>query len=136
MKTLISILIALIVLIGGYKIYEHWNAVKERKMNDERAAKGADIDPETLPGMPYQLVQKLRDAQQGGPEVLKRFLDECKRFPDVKDPRLAWVELDYAVMISVKDPVEAKKIFAEVKKRTPPDSPIYPRIKLLSKTYE
>jgi hypothetical protein len=39
-------------------------------------------------------------------------------------------------MISVKDPVEAKKIFAEVKKRTPPDSPIYPRIKLLSKTYE
>src|SRR5262245_18766108 len=117
MKTLIGILIALLVGFAAYKIYEHWNAVKERKVLEERIAKGADIDPESVPGMPYQLIPKLQEAQRGGPEVFKRFLDECKRFPDVKDPRLAWIELDYDVMISSKDPVEAKKIFAEVKKR-------------------
>jgi hypothetical protein len=136
MKTLMAILIVLVVGIGAYKIYEHWNAVKERGLLEEKAAAGADIDPETLQGMPWQLLVKLREAQAGGPDLLKRFLDECTRFPDVKDPRLAWVQLDYAVMISSKDPVEAKKIYAQVKQRTPPDSPIWPRLRQLAKTYE
>src|SRR5881628_3726361 len=119
MKLLIGLLVALVVGIGAYKLFEHWNAVKERNLLEEKAAAGPNIDPDTLPGMPYQLLTKLREAQQGGPEVLKRFIDECKRFPDVKDPRLAWIELDYVVMISGQDPVQAKKIFFEVKKRTP-----------------
>ena len=75
-------------------------------------------------------------AQRGGPAVFKRFIDSCKLYPDVKDPRLAWMELDYVVMVSATDPIEAKKIFREVKKRTPTDSPIYPRIKSLESTYE
>jgi hypothetical protein len=54
----------------------------------------------------------------------------------VKDPRLAWIELDYVVMLSPSDPVEAKKLFAQIKKRTPADSPIMPRIRSLEKTYE
>jgi len=136
MKTLIALLIVLVVGIGAYKIYEHWNVVKERGILEQKAAAGADIDPETLPGMPWQLIVKMREAQQAGPERLKLFLDECTRFPDVKDPRLAWVQLDYAVLVSNKDPVEAKKIYAEVKKRTPPDSPIWPRLRQLAKTYE
>lgn len=136
MKVLIGILIALLVAWGAYKIYDHWNTVKEQNVLEEKAASGADIDPNTLPGIPYQLEQKYRDAQQAGPVGLKRFIDYCKQYPDVKDPRFAWIQLDYAVLISGTDPVEAKKIFLEVKKRTPPDSPIMPRIRQLSKTYE
>ena len=136
MKILISILIILAVGVGGYKLLEHWNAVKEEGIVARKAAAGADINPESLSGLPPQLQYKVREAQQAGPETFKRFIDSCKRFPDVKDPRLAWMELDYMVMISSTDPVEAKKIFFDVKKRTPTDSPIYPRIKALEKSYE
>ncbi len=135
MKALIGLLIALVVGLGAYRIYEHWEKVKERRVLEDRAARGADINPDELPGMPNQLAFRLHEAQRD-PATLKRFIDSCKQFPDVKDPKLAWVELDYVVMISAKDPVEAKRIFQEVKKRTPADSPIYPRIKSLEKNYE
>src|SRR5262245_16514511 len=111
MKAAIGILIALIVIIGGYKLFEHWEAVKERRVLEEKAAKGADINGDQLPGLPWQLNQKLRDAQQAGPASVKNFIEYCKRVPDVKDPRLAWIELDYVVMLTSTDPVEAKKIF-------------------------
>ena len=136
MKALIGVLIVLIVGFVGIRIYDHWEQVKERRVQDERAAKGADINPDTLPGMPWQLVPKLYEAQRSDAATFKRFLDSCKNFPDVKDPRLAWAELDYVVMVSAKDPVEAKKVFQAVKKRTPMDSLIYPRIKSLEKNYE
>ena len=136
MKALIGIFIALVIGMGGYRIYEHWEKVKERRVLDDRAARGADINPDELPGMPWQLVVKLHDAQRGDAATLKRFIDSCKIFPDVKDPRLAWVEMDYVVKISATDPIEARKVFQAVKKRTPTDSPIYPRIKSLEKNYE
>ena len=119
MKVAIGILITLVVLIGGYKLFEHWEAVKERRVLEEKAARGADINPDNLPGLPSQLLQKLRDAKQAGPASVKNFIEHCKRLPDVKDPRLAWIELDYVVMITSTEPVEAKKVFHEVKKRTP-----------------
>jgi hypothetical protein len=136
MKVLIGILIALAVVIGAYKLFEHWEAVKERRVLEEKMAKGADINPDQLPGLPWQLVQKLRDAQQAGPASVKNFIDYCKRVSEVKDPRLAWIELDYVIMITSTDPVEAKKIFQAVKKRTPEDSPIQPRLKAMAKNYE
>jgi hypothetical protein len=136
MRVLIGILLVLVLGFGIYKVWEHWNEVKDQRVLEEKAASGADIQPDRLPGLPYQLESRLREAQQGGPAALKRFIDAYKRHPEVKDPRLAWIELDYVVLVSSTDPVEAKKMFREVKQRTPPDSPIYPRIKALEKTYE
>jgi hypothetical protein len=54
----------------------------------------------------------------------------------VEDPRRAWIELDYVVLVAHDDPVEAKKVFADVKGRTPETSPVYKRIKELQNTYE
>ena len=136
MKVFIGILIALVIAIGGYKLYQHWEAVKERRGLEEKAARGADINPDNLPGLPWQLVPKLRDARLAGPASVKNFIEYCKRVPDVKDPRLAWIELDYVIMITSTDPVEAKKIFQAVKKRTPEDSPIQPRLRMMAKNYE
>jgi hypothetical protein len=136
MKLLISLLIVLVVGLVSHKVWQQWEQAKERRVLEEKAARGTDINPESLSGLPNQLQYKLKEAQDAGPETFKRFIDSCKRFPDVKDPRLAWMELDYVVMISQNDPVEAKKIFWEVKKRTPADSPIMPRIKALEKTYD
>ncbi len=136
MKILISIIIVFLVGFVGCRVFDHWEKVSERRELDEKAAKGTDINPDALEGLPYQLVPKLYEAQKGGAAVFKRFLDSCKQYPDVKDPRLGWMQLDYVVMVSATDPIEAKKVFQEVKKRVSPDSPIYPRIKSLEKTYE
>jgi hypothetical protein len=136
MKVLIGILIALIVALGAYKIYEHWTYVSEQNSLEQKATAGPDVDPRRLPGLPWQLDAKLSEAQQAGPEAFKRFVEQLRKYPDVKDPRLAWIELDYVVLISSTDPLKAKQIFYDVKKRTPEDSPIYPRIRQLSKTYD
>jgi hypothetical protein len=137
MKVLVNVLIALAVAFVGFKVFVHWEKVKEKRVLEERAERGADIDPDQLPGLPQHLRDKVREVQQhGDPAVFKRFIDACKNYPDVKDPRLAWMELDYVVAISAINPIEAKKIFRAVKKRTPPDSPIMPRIRLMEKNYE
>jgi hypothetical protein len=54
----------------------------------------------------------------------------------VQDPRKAWIELDYCVLVSHEDLPEARRVFAEVKARTPESSPVWPRIKDLQKVYE
>jgi hypothetical protein len=88
-----------------------------------------------MPGQnPTQLEATLRAAQSQGAEGLKNWLKTYGRA--VQDPRKAWIELDYCTMISREDPNEAKRIFAEVKNRTPPSSPVWPRIQKLEKTYE
>jgi len=137
MKVLVNVLIALAVAFVGFKIFVHWEKVKEKRVLEERAERGADIDPDQLPGLPSQFKARLRDVQQNGdPAVFKRFIDACKSQPGVADPRLAWMELDYVVMLSASNPVEARKIFRAIKKRTPEDSPIMPRIRLMEKHYE
>jgi len=54
----------------------------------------------------------------------------------VQDPRKAWIELDYCVMVAREDPAEAKRVFRDVKARTAASSPVWPRIQKLQKTYE
>jgi len=135
MKAVIIILIVAGVVFGGYKIWEYWDNVEhEREMKAN--APQAEITGDRLPGMPPKLEQSFKDAEKGGPKTLKPWVDRVKSTGMVKDPRLAWIELDYVLMITKDDPVQAKRIFADIKQRTPPDSPVLPRIKALEKNYE
>ncbi len=136
MKIFIVLVILLLAGFLGYTLWDQWREVNEQKRADQLAATGANIDPKSLPGLPPQLELKLDEAQRGGLTRFKAFIDGLKQLKDIKDPRLAWIELDYVVMLSHSNPVEAKKLFWEIKKRTPEDSPIYPRIRTLEKTYE
>jgi hypothetical protein len=134
MKYLIGILVLAVAGFVGYKVWEYWT-----QTDTDKPAAGqntAEVRPEALQGLPYQLEQPLRDAQQKGPDAYKEFIDKIKNSPLVKDPRLAWIELDYVVMIAGKNPAEAKRVFLKVKERTPANSPVYPRIKSLEKTFE
>jgi hypothetical protein len=136
MKIAIALILLLLAGFLGFSLWDHWREVNEQKRAEQQAATGADIDPRTLPGLPSQLEIKLEEAQRGDLVRFKAFIDGIKQLKDVKDPRLAWIELDYVVMLSHSNPVEAKKLFWEIKKRTPESSPIYPRIRTLAKTYE
>ena len=84
--------------------------------------------------MSYELENSLRAAQNQGPEGLRNFL---KAYANrLQDPRKAWIELDYCQMVARENTAEAKRIFADVKHRTPHNSRIWPRIEQLEKTYD
>ena len=134
MKAVIAIVIVAVLGFVGFKVWEYWTQTEKDKPLAGNPT--SEVQPESLPGLPSQLESRLREAKSRGPDAFREFIDSIKKSPLVKDPRLASIELDYVVMIAVKDPAEAKKLFAKIKERTPPDSPVYPRIKSLEKTFE
>ena len=135
MRKLVGTLIVLVVIVGSLKLFDYWQEVDREKELKEKASSGRPVDPQRLPGLPWQLEPKLIEAQKQT-TTFKEWLEMHKKSQVLKDPRLAWIELDYVVLVARENPLEAKKVFAEVKKRIPIDSPVYPRIKGLEKTYE
>jgi hypothetical protein len=134
MKIALSILIIFGVCFGGWKIWDYWAKVREQENVVQEEP--VELNPTSIPGLPYALEPKLTEAKQRGAKTLKQFIDAWKNSPEVKDPRLAWIELDYVTMIASSDPIEAKRIYSEVKQRIPTNSVIYPRIRSLAKAYE
>ena len=145
MKVVIAIVIVALLGFVGFKVWEYWTQTDKDKPLAGNTT--GEVRPESLAGrtsaarrssrrLPSQLESRLHEAKNRGPDNFKEFIDSIKKSPLVKDPRLAWIELDYVVMIASRDPGEAKRLFAKIKERTPPDSPVYPRIKSLEKTFE
>ena len=135
MKVLIAVLIIAVVGFLGYKLYERWDETS-REEDLKRQQGSVQVDSRSLPGLDSRLDASLQEAQQGGAKGLRAWLDQHQRSGLVKDPRLAAIELDYAVLMLAENPAEARKIFAQVKERTPSDSPLYPRIQQLEKTFQ
>jgi len=133
MKIAIGILILALVGFGAFKLWEYWDKTEQNKTVADPTA---GVQPQSLQGLPQGLEQPLKEAQDKGPDAFKEFIDNIKKSPLVKDPRLAWIELDYVVMVAGKDPAEAKRVFRKVKERVPTDSPVYPRVQSLQKTFE
>jgi hypothetical protein len=138
MRQIIGILLILAALWGGRELYRYWEQVKARKEAEDRGGAPpppvAAPAPAVLPGLPANLEASLQAAQRQGAAGLKNWLNMYRRY--VNDPRLAAVELDYIVLISSSNPQEARQIFAAVRQRTSTNSPIYPRVKQLEKTYQ
>ena len=131
---LIAALIIVAVLYGGWNLFLYWDKVKNEKESIRKEEAAAVVTENSLPGLPYGLEQSLQAAKRQGAASLKNWLKTYGR--SIQDPRKAWIELNYCVLISRADPAEARRIFAEVKNRTPESSPVWPRIKQLEKTYE
>src|SRR5260370_34758104 len=138
MTKLIAVLIIVIVLFGGWHLFLYWEKVRDEEKTAQKQAASAVVAPEQLSGLPQQYETSLQAAiaasKTQGASALKKWLNAFDRA--VQDPRRAWVELDYCLLLSKEDPSEARRVFAAVKERTPPSSPVWPRIKQLEKTYE
>src|ERR1051326_8809167 len=126
MKVLISILIVLALIFGGWKLWEYWDQVSQQK---DMAEKKPSLSEDQLGSMTSDLEKTLQDARKKGPSALKAWLDKNQKNPKIPESRLVYIKLDYVLMIASSDPVEAKKVFHEIKQNTPPTSPVYPRIK-------
>jgi hypothetical protein len=133
MTRLISILIALLLAFCGYHFYQYWVKIRdEEELKKQESA--AVFRPESLPGLPSDLEAGLRAAQQKGPTAVQAWLKSSGG--RVQDPRKAWIELDYAKSIARDNPAEARRVYNEVKQRTPPASPLWPQLKAMERTFQ
>jgi len=130
---LIAAVVIIAVLYGGWNLFLYWEKVRDEKESVRKEATAA-VSGDTLQGLPYGLDQSLRTAEGQGPAALKAWLKDYGHL--VQDPRKAWIELDYCVMVARNDPAEARRVFAAVRDRTGPASPVWKRVKQLAPTYE
>ena len=134
MTKLISILIIVVLLYGGWRLFLYWDSVKLEQEAAQKRAEAEQVVPEQLPGMASQLEPSLQAAKNQGAAGLRNWLKTYGQA--IRDPRKAWIQLDYCLLLSRESPAEARRLFAEVKNRTPESSPVWRRIKQLEKTYE
>src|SRR5690349_2722795 len=112
MKTLIALLILLVALWIGKRLYSSYSAIEKRQAAGESANASTPAAPAAsaiLPGLPASLESSLSAAEKRGAVGLRDWLSTYRIY--VRDPRLAAIELDYVVLISHQDPAEARRIF-------------------------
>jgi len=131
---LIAAFIIIVVLYCGYHLFLYWEKVKNEEETQKQQAAASAVQPGSLSGMPPQLETSLRTAQNDGPAAFRTWLKNYDKM--LEDPRRAWIELDFCQAVAREDPSEARRVFAEVKARTPPSSPVWPRIKELENTFK
>ncbi len=144
MKALISIFIILVVVYGFMKLVGFYdrtarpNESSSGDWNQAPAVASAPVDNSastgsSLPGLPSYLETSLIQAQQEGVEAFGKWLKTWHK--KIQDPRLAWIELDYVVLLNLKDHKEARARFHEIKARIAPGSPVYDRLAKLESAY-
>jgi len=134
MTKLITLFIVCVVLFAGWSLLKYWEKVENEKDTEQKQAAASVVHGDQLAGLPYELQASLQDAEKRGAAALGSWLKTYGA--KVQDPRKAWIELDYCEMVAREDPAEAKRVFEAVKSRTPPSSPVWPRIHDLEKSYE
>ena len=130
----IGVLIILAVAYLGYLLFQQWDKARMEHDRQQKVEAATSVSPESLPGMPSQLDPSLRAARENGPAAFRTWFTTYER--QIADPRKAWIELDLCVALARENPAEAKRIFAGVKARVPPASPVWSKLKYLEKTFE
>lgn len=133
MTKLISAFIIIVVIFCGWQLFQYWDKVENEERTRKKEA-AAVLNPIYLPGLPSALDQSYQNVLQQGNAAMRNWLKTYG--PALQDPRKAWIELDFCVAITREDPAEARRLFKAVKDRTPPNSPIQPRLKQLEKSYQ
>jgi len=133
MTRVISVFIIAVVVFIGYRVYLHWAKTQEEH-GGQKEAPIVNVSGDSLPGMPASLDASCRAAREKSSTAFRAWFTANEW--QLADPRKAWIELDLCVAIRRDNPAEAKDIFARVKKRVPPSSPVWPRMKELEKAFE
>lgn len=136
MRQLIAILLIVGVFLLLKELVSKYSSIKQGEAGSEQRARGTPgpAASESLPGMPPSMEPSFQAAQKQGAVAVKNWLAQYRNY--VADPRLGAIELDYVILISRQDSFEARRVFQEVKARTPPSSPLYERVKRLENTFQ
>ena len=135
MKNVIVILLIVGAAFGAWRYYKNSESAAPAAAETSSSPAGttAFLIEEQLPRMHPDLEVSLTAARQRGAYGLKQWL--AAYGGKVRDPRLAWIQLDYVILVSQSDLGEARRVFDLVKKRVPETSVIYPRIKKMEPSY-
>lgn len=132
MKFVIALVIIVGLSLGAWQLYQYWGNFKDKPPATVNAP--AEVSGDQLAGLPSNLESPLQTAEQHGASALKEFLTVHGK--EIKDPRLAWIQLDYVVLVGASDRGEARLVFRKVEARVTDGSPVYSRVKELEKTYQ
>lgn len=134
MTKIIAILMLAAACYGVWRLVFYYEKVKNEEQTAVQQSEAQQVSPEQLSGMSPQLEPSLKEAQKQGVAAMRIWLRTYG--PLIHDPRKAWIELDYCMALARENPTEARRVFLEVKDRTPASSPVWPRVQSLQKTYE
>jgi len=135
MKAAIAIFIIGAVVFLSWKLFEFYDQTTNEREARAREEERQRNLPRRLTGMDPALDNIYRDAQQKGAPGLRDFLERYRGTQYLRDPKLAWIELDYVMLLVVSNPAEAKRLFNSIRTRVGADSPVYPRIRDLEKNF-
>src|SRR5690606_17720709 len=132
MKALITLVLVFALYWVGKTIYGEYKSQEQQEMK-EKAREESGVGADGLEGMPARFEASLKTAQGNGPAALKKWLNDYRRY--LRDPKLADIELDYAMQLVRQDPSQARQVYEAVKRRTPKSSPVYPKVERLAATF-
>ena len=111
--------------LGVWQLYQFLEKIQETAAARILRPVLAGARGDQLPGLPPKLEPALEAARRQGAAGLRDFL--AANGKNVADPRLAWIELDYVLVVAPGDPAEARKVFAASQRSdsspTPPFTP-------------
>jgi hypothetical protein len=131
---LIAALILLLIAFGGYRLYVYYQKVERERWLEEKQTSSGPLDPTRLDGMARGLEEPLKRAEAQGAEALGDWLEAYGT--QIRDPRKAWIQLDYCTLLARDDPRKARDIYHEVRERVDEDSPVYERVMQMHRTFE
>ncbi|TAK90437.1 MAG: hypothetical protein EPO07_20405 [Verrucomicrobia bacterium] len=134
MTKVIAILIVIAVLFVGWQMFVYWDKVSHEEETHRQETAAAAAQLQNLPGLPQYLEASLATAKSQGDRAFGVWLKNYGHL--VLDPRKAVIELDYCQLLMRNNPAEARRIFATVKDRTAPSSPVWPRVKEMEKSFQ
>jgi hypothetical protein len=134
MTKAIWVLIFVVVGYVGYLLFQQWDKARLEHETGKKAEGAVVVVGESLSGLPSDLEHGLKAAKERGATAFQTWFNANER--RLADPRKAWIELELCVAMTRQNPAEAKRIFASVKSRVPPSSPVWSRVKELEKTFE
>ena len=133
MTKIITAVIIIAALYGGWHLFLYWETVKNEEEVQKKENAQAAVAGDSLPGLPYQLEASLQTARQQGAAAMGTWLKNYGA--SLQDPRKAWIELDYVLLLSRENPAEAKRIYQSVRERVKEGSPVWKRVVELEKTF-
>jgi|PlaIllAssembly_1097288.scaffolds.fasta_scaffold415866_2 hypothetical protein len=133
MTKIITAVIIIAALYGGWHLFLYWEKVKNEEEVQKKENAQAAIAGDSLPGLPYQLEASLQTARQQGAAAMGTWLKNNSA--SLQDPRKAWIELDYVLLLARENPSEAKRTYQSVRERLKESSPVWKRVVELEKTF-
>ncbi len=133
MSKVIGVAILLLLGFAGWRFAAYYREVnrqiEERNNHWEQTSAPAESSR-----MSPALESSLAAAKTRGASEFKKWIRQYRQY--VREPRLSEIELDYVIIVGRSDPVEARRVFAAVRKRNGKSSPLAARIQKLAKTYQ